>query len=151
MPFVPKTPDSCRDLDLAHVSSTLAKQYGDICSAARELGVSPQDLKRLTWAKPHLLDVAHEEMELVVALAWGELIRALWSDEPRRRMWASDRILSSWMARNHPFAPARRHVEVNVRVQPQARLEVKWADAHIPKPIERDAAEHAAEEKPGAE
>jgi hypothetical protein len=57
---------------------------------------------------PHLLDEAHEEMELVVARASGELIRALYSDDPRRQMWASDKILSSWMARDSPLAPARR-------------------------------------------
>jgi hypothetical protein len=71
------------------------------------LGVSPADLKRLTWARPHLLDEAHEEMDLVVISAWGELIRAVYSDDPRRQMWGSDRLLSSWLARDHPLAPAR--------------------------------------------
>ena len=108
MPFIPKTPDSCRDLDLVHVSRVLAKHYGHIPSAARELRVSPVDLRRLTWSKPHLLDEAHEEMELVVISAWGELIGAVYSDDPRRQMWASDKILSSWMARDSPLAPARR-------------------------------------------
>jgi hypothetical protein len=108
MPFVPKVPDSCRDLDMARVSRVLTRHRGYFPMAARELGVSPADLKRLTWAKPHLLDAAHEEMELVVIRAQGELIRALWSDDPRRRMWASDRILSSWLARDHPLARARR-------------------------------------------
>jgi hypothetical protein len=106
--LVPKVPDSCRDLDLVHVSRVLAKHYGHIPSAARELRVSPVDLRRLTWAKPHLLDEAHEEMELVVIRANAELIEALYSDDPRRQMWASDRILSSWVARNSPLAPARR-------------------------------------------
>jgi hypothetical protein len=108
MPFVPKTPDSCRDLDLVHVSRVLAKHHAYFPSAARELGVSAPDLRRLTWAKPKLLDEAHEEMQLVLWRAQGELIEALWSDSPRRRMWASDRILSSWMARGHPLSPARR-------------------------------------------
>jgi hypothetical protein len=103
-----KVPDSCRDLDLAHVSRTLAKHYGDICAAARELKVSGPDLKRLTWARPHLLDEAHDEMDVVVAVAWGELIRALDSDNPRRREWAAEKVLSSWVARNSPYAPARR-------------------------------------------
>jgi hypothetical protein len=71
MPFIPKTPDSCRDLDLVHVSRTLAKHYGYIPTAARELGILPKDLRRLTWAKPHILDEAHEGMELVVISAWG--------------------------------------------------------------------------------
>jgi hypothetical protein len=108
MPFVPKVPDSCRDLDMAHVAQVLTKHRAYFPAAARELGVSPEDLKRLTWARTHLLDQAHEEMELIVSRAWGELIRALYSDDPRRRMWASDKILSSWMAQGSPMAPARR-------------------------------------------
>ena len=37
----------------------------------------------------------------VIARAWGVLIEALYSDDPRRQMWASDKILSSWLARDH--------------------------------------------------
>src|ERR1700733_13134804 len=108
MPFIPKVPDSCEHLDLALVERVLAKHHAYFPAAASELGVLPADLKRLTWAKPHLLDEAHEEMEAVVARAWGQLIAALYSDDPRRQMWASDKIISSWMARDHPLAPARR-------------------------------------------
>jgi hypothetical protein len=106
--MVLKVPDSCRDLDLASVSRVLTRHRGDLTTAARELGVSAPDLRRLTWAKPHLLDDAHEEMELVVLRAQGELIQALFSGDERRQMWAADRILSSWMARDSPLAPGRR-------------------------------------------
>jgi hypothetical protein len=106
--MAPKVPDSCRDLDLVHVSRVLAKHRAYFPAAARELSVSAPDLRRLTWARPHLLDEAHEEMELVVIRAWSELIRALFSDDQRRQMWASDKILSSWMARDHPLSPASR-------------------------------------------
>ena len=71
MPFIPKAPASCKHLDLALVERVLAKHYGDISAAARELKVSGPDLNRLTWSKPHLLDDAHEEMEVVVARAWA--------------------------------------------------------------------------------
>ena len=108
MPFIPKTPDSCGDLDLVHVSRMLAKHCGYFPAAARELGVSRTDLRRLTWAKPRLLEEAHEEMELVVLRARSELITAMYSGNSRRRMWAADWILSSWMARDNPLAPARR-------------------------------------------
>ena len=108
MPFVPKVPDSCEHLDLALVGRALAKHRAYFPAAAREFGVLPADLKRLTWAKPHLLDEAHDEMGVVVALAWGELIKALDSDDWRRRAWAADKIMSSWLARDHPLAPARR-------------------------------------------
>ncbi len=53
-------------------------------------------------------------MEVVVARAWGELIRALDSDDWRRRAWAADKIMSSWLARDHPLAPARRGMSASV-------------------------------------
>ena len=96
------------ELDLARVSRVLAKHYGDIPAAARELNIPTPDLRRLTWSKPKLLEEARDRCEEVVARAWGELIEALYSDDPRRQMWASDKILSSWLARDHPLAPARR-------------------------------------------
>ena len=122
MPFVPKVPDSCRGLDLAHVSRTLTKHYGYFPSAARELGVSPADLRRLTWSKPKLLDDAHEEMDLAVIRAKGELINALFSDNPRRRMWGADRMLSSWMARDSPHARARATIVTSFPEEPGATV-----------------------------
>ena len=44
----------------------------------------------------------------VIARAMGVVIQALYSDDPRRQMWASDKIMSSWLASDHPLAPARR-------------------------------------------
>ena len=80
----------------------LEKHFGDIYAAARELGVPGPDLRRLTWAQPSLLENALEEHESVVQRAVGELIRALYSDEPRRRMGrrADHGVV---LARNHPF------------------------------------------------
>jgi hypothetical protein len=103
-----KVPPSCEDLCLAKVERMLEKHFGHIPAAARELGVSAPDLRRLTRAQPSLLENALEEHELVVQRAMGEVIRALYSDEPRRRMWAADKIMSSWIARDHPLAPASR-------------------------------------------
>ena len=48
-----------------------------------------------------------EEHELVVQQAMAVVIQALDSPDWRRRAWASDKILSSWLARGHPLAPAR--------------------------------------------
>ena len=55
-------------------------------------------------------------MELVVILAWSELIKAVYSDDPRRRQWAADKILSNWAARNHPLAPARHSAATDATV-----------------------------------
>ena len=108
MSSFPRPPASCADLDLAVVERTLAKHYGDIPAAARELGVSGPDLKRLTWAKPQLLEEADLERMSVIAQMWHVLITALDSEDWHRRAWASDRIMSSWLARDHPLAPAGR-------------------------------------------
>jgi hypothetical protein len=124
-----KIPDSCADLCPAKVERTLEKHFGDITAAARELGVPGPDLKRLTWAKPSLLENALEELELVVIRAWSKLIEALDSDDPRRQMWAADKIMSSWMARHHPLAPAGR---VRVGDGPQAPVTFRWADSPTP-------------------
>jgi hypothetical protein len=108
VPFIPKVPAACEGLDLAEVSRVLAEYFGDINGAARELHLSPVDLRRLTWSKPHLLDEAHEEMEVVVIRALSEVLKALHSDDPARQRWAADRILSSRIAEGHPLARARR-------------------------------------------
>jgi hypothetical protein len=71
MPYIPKIPDSCIDLDLVLVERVLTKRLGDIHVAARELGVSGPDLRRLTWAKPHLLDGAHEAIAEIFARGHG--------------------------------------------------------------------------------
>jgi hypothetical protein len=104
----------------------LEKHFGHIPSAARELGVSAPDLRRLTWAKPWLLDHALEEYELVVAQAMGEVIQALDSPDPQRRRWASDKIVSSYLARSHPLAPARRGAGVDVSAGPPRVIEYRW-------------------------
>jgi hypothetical protein len=54
----------------------LAKHYGDITRAAKELGIAAPDLRRLTWAKPKLLEAAHDEMFAIKARAEGEVIEA---------------------------------------------------------------------------
>jgi hypothetical protein len=108
MPHIPKVPASCVDLDLALVEHALTKHRASVAPAAKELGVPVSDLRRLTWAKPDLLDTALDEMEAVVARAEGILIEMLDSDDPRRQERAVDKILSSWAARDHPLSPARR-------------------------------------------
>ena len=116
MSSLPRPPASCADLDLAVVERTLAKHYGDIAGAARELGVSGPDLKRLTWAKPQLLEEADLERMSVIAQVWHVLITALDSEDWHRRAWTSDKIMSSWLARDHPLAPARRGAAASVAV-----------------------------------
>jgi hypothetical protein len=108
MPFIPKAPASCAHLDLALVERTLAKHYGDILAAARELDVSAPDLRRLTWSKPKLLEEANLQCQSLVYCAIDEMIRAINSSDPKRRMWACDKITSSRISHGHPLSAARR-------------------------------------------
>jgi hypothetical protein len=106
MPHIPKVPTSCVGLDLALVERTLTKHQASVAAAAKELGVPVSDLRRLTWAKPDLLQTALDEMAVVVARAEGVLIQMLYSDDPRCRERAADKILGSYAARN-PHSPRR--------------------------------------------
>jgi hypothetical protein len=121
-----KIPDSCADLCPAKVERVLEKHFGNIYAAARELGVPGPDLRRLTWAQPSLLENALEEHELVVQRAMGVVIQALDSPDPLRRQWASDQIMSSWLARDHPLAPARRGARVDVSAGPPRQIVYRW-------------------------
>lgn len=123
---LPKAPASCTHLDLAEVSRVLAKHYGDIPASARELNIPTPDLRRLTWSKPKLLEEAELERMRVIARAWSVLIEALDSDDWRRQMWASDKIMSSWIARDHPLAPAGRGFRDVEAPRPQ--IAFRWAD-----------------------
>ena len=102
---LPAVPAACAHLDLAQVSCVLAKHYGDIPASARELNIPTPDLRRLTWSRPKLLEEAELARMGVIARAWGRLIEALDSDDPRRQMWAADKIMSSWLARDHRLRP----------------------------------------------
>jgi hypothetical protein len=124
-----KAPASCEHLDHAVVEHVLAKHYGDIHAAARELGVSGPDLRRLTWARPQLLEEAELARMGVIALAMSKLIEALYSDDPKREMWAADRILASRLARDHPLAPARGGA---ASVAPAVEVRFRWAGSPTP-------------------
>lgn len=120
-----KVPPSCEDLCPAKVERMLEKHFGDIYAAARELGVPGPDLRRLTWARPSLLEHALEELELAVIMAQSVVIQALDSPGWRRRAWAADKIMSSWIARGHPLSPAPRGA---ARVEaPRQQVTFRWA------------------------
>ena len=82
--------------------------FSGISSDARGRRRGSSTAHRLIWSKLKLLEEAELERMGVIARAMGVVIQALYSDAPRRQMWASDKIMSSWLARDHPLAPARR-------------------------------------------
>jgi hypothetical protein len=120
-------PVACLALDPQRVSKVLAKHMGAIGPSARELGVSEPDLRRLTWAKPKLLEAAHEEIDLILARANGEIIRALFDPDSsdRRREWAADWVLASRLAEGHPFATAG-SASAQRASAPQVKIEVRF-------------------------
>ena len=123
-----RVPKSCADLDLGLVERVLAKHFGGISAAARELGVSSTDLRRLTWAEPRLLESAHELCGDVVTRAMDELISALDSPSDRRREWAAGRILSSYLAKDDPLAPAPRRA-MGVQGGGAVKMSFKWKES----------------------
>jgi hypothetical protein len=123
-----KAPASCEDLCPAKVVRALERSFGQIPAAARELGISMPDLRRLVSAQPALLEEALEELELAVSQAMGVVIEALYSDDLRRQMWASDKIMSSYLARGHPLSPAPRGA-LRANVSSPQQVTFRWADA----------------------
>jgi hypothetical protein len=103
-----KVPESCADLWPPSVERALHKHFGHIPAAARELGVSAPDLRRLTWAQPSLLEHALEDYQELIDKAMGRVIEALDSPDWRRRAWGCDKIMNSYLARNHPLSPGPR-------------------------------------------
>jgi hypothetical protein len=127
---LPKAPASCEHLDLARVERVLTKHYGDIPAAARELNIPTPDLRRLTWSKPKLLEEAELEREGVIARAWGQLIQALYSDDPRRQMWASDKIMASYLARDHSVSSSAAG-DVGESGGEFCTITFRWADGDL--------------------
>jgi hypothetical protein len=55
----------------------LTKHFGYTPTAARQLGVSAPDLRRLTWAKPDLLEEALLQCQVFADRAFSVMIKAL--------------------------------------------------------------------------
>jgi len=121
LPFIPKFPPGCSHLDLKEVERVLVRHRANINEAAKELGVSRTDLRRLTWHNPKLLEEALLWCDVYVSRCHGLLIEALDSKSRRRREWASDKLLSSSLAYGHLFASA-------LAPAPRARVDVEAPD-----------------------
>jgi hypothetical protein len=100
-----------------------------------------------------LLEEAELERMGVISQVWHVLITALDSEDWHRRAWATDKILSSYIARDSPFAPARRGAGVDESAGPPRVIEYRWRtddddkrDAEAAEAERhRDEGEHAVE------
>jgi hypothetical protein len=141
LPFIPKFPPGCAHLDLREVERVLVRHRANISEAAKELGVSRTDLRKLTWHKPKLLEEALLWCGVYVSRCDGLLIQALDSKSRRRREWAVDKILSSDMGYGYLLSPAPR-AGAPVVVDAQLVLE-----AEATAELEREAAAELARER----
>jgi hypothetical protein len=106
LPFIPKFPPGCAHLDLKEVERVLIRHRANINEAAKELGVSRTDLRKLTWHSPKILEEALLWCGVYVSRCDGLLIRALDSKSRRRCEWAVDKLMSSGMGYGHLLSPA---------------------------------------------
>jgi hypothetical protein len=100
-----------RPLALNHLSDeaasiVLARHFGDIVKAARELGVDRKDLRRLTWHNPRILKAAHERIELFRIGVKSKILQAVYSRSAKRRRWGFDAMFDSYEFRDQLFAGA---------------------------------------------
>ena len=107
MPHVPKRPPALERLSDEAASVVLARHWGDVVKAAKELGVDRKDLRRLTWHNPRILAAAHERMQLFHICVKSKIIQAIYSRSAKRRRWGVDAMFDSYEFRDSPFASAR--------------------------------------------
>ena len=139
MPFVPKRPPALKHLSDEAASIVLARHFGDVVKAARELGVDRKDLRRLTWHNPRILKAAHERMELFRIGVRSKILEAVYSRSAKRRRWGYDAMFDSYEFRDNPFASAR-------WAAPAERQRVKRAgEARLA--VEREAEAELARER----
>jgi hypothetical protein len=94
-------------LDGALVARVLAEERFSFSRAARRLGISTTDLRAYVFAPQRkVLAQVHDEVDLAIMPARGRLIRAIYSNNHRRREWAAEWMLSNWGYRaDDPFPP----------------------------------------------
>jgi hypothetical protein len=114
VPWVPLRPPVLNHLSEEAASAVLAKHFGDIVKAARELGVDRKDLRKLTWHNPNILNAAHERMELFRIGVKSKIIQAVLSKSAKKQRWGVDALCESYefrdqlLASNLLLAPAQR-------------------------------------------
>jgi hypothetical protein len=106
MPFVPLRPLALAPLSDEAASIVLAKYFGDVVKAAKELGVDRKDLRRLTWHNPRILNAAHERMELFHIGVKSKILEAVYSRSAKKQRWGVDALCESYEFRDNPFAKA---------------------------------------------
>jgi hypothetical protein len=141
MPFVPLRPPALAHLSDEAASIVLAKHFGDVVKAAKELGVDRRALRRLTWHNPRILTAPHERIELFRIGVKSKILEAVYSRSAKRRRWGFDAMFDSYEFRDHLFADAK-------LLAPAPRQVTKVAEANNAQLVlEREAAAELAREQ----
>ena len=85
MPYIPRRPAALAHISDEAAAKALSRHFGAMVPAARELGISAPELRRLTWANPAILDASHERMSLFVFCRKDEIMRGLYSSRGSER------------------------------------------------------------------
>ena len=104
MPFVHPRPPALKHLGSAAASAMLAKHFGDIAKAAKELNVNRTDLRKLTWHNPNILNAAHERMALFRMGVRSKITGAIYSGRAKKRQWGFDALFDSYEFRDQAFS-----------------------------------------------
>jgi hypothetical protein len=128
------------DLDLATVADALARYSCNVSDAARDLGVSSSDLRRLMWANPQLQDAAFEVVEGRIDLAERNIAESLRSSDGRERLAASMfTIRNSGRARRRGWITSAAAVDLTVAPTTPREIVISWAgEDREMEEIERD-------------
>jgi hypothetical protein len=107
VPHVPWRPPALEYLSDEAASIVLARHFGDVVKAAKELNVDRKDLRRLTWHNPRILNASHERIGLFRLGVRSKIMAAIYSRSAARRRWGIDAMFDSYEFRDSPFASAR--------------------------------------------
>jgi hypothetical protein len=123
-PTLPLTHDEC--------ATAIYLSHGDLEAASVRLCVPLIRLTRMLRSSPRLKTILQEALEQVLARAVHQPIQTLFDPDANQRAkeWASNLVLKSKLAQDHPLAPAPPGAQAaSLTVNPVSRsITFRWRD-----------------------